>query len=301
MKSYQAEKMRTMRIKSDCRERIIKIEGLTNFHPRHIFECGQAFRWNWDGKGYKGVVSHRVVRILWDGSTLIIENATLDDFDILWRDYFDLDTDYGEIIKTLSCDDVLREAVKYGWGIRILNQDPWETLISFIISANNGITRIKGIIEKLSYRFGKKITWKDQEYYCFPSVESLARAHKEELRGCGCGYRDTYIQGTARLIMDGIIDLDALRNLDYKDARDQLLQCPGVGPKVADCILLFSLKKPQAFPVDLWIRRIIETLYLDDKGSINDIHKFAESRFGSLAGYAQQYLFYYARENKIGK
>ena len=288
-------------MKVKCNSNIVEVEGLTNFHPEHIFECGQAFRWNWDGKGYVGVVADKVVRTIWDGTTLYIENATLDDFHSFWHHYFDLHINYGEIIDILSKDPVMKEAAKYGWGIRILNQDPWETLISFIISANNGIKRIKSIIERLSYKFGQKIIWQVQEYYMFPSVEALASATEEDLRECGCGYRSSYIRGTAQLIKEGQINLNDLRNMDYAKAKEHLLKCPGVGPKVADCILLFSLGKRQAFPVDVWIKRIVETLYYDEMKVFKDIREFADNKFGPLAGYAQQYLFYYAREKKIGK
>ena len=288
-----------MQVKS--KNNVIEIEGITNFHPQHTFECGQAFRWNWDGQGYVGIVADNIVRLIWDGSILSIENATLDDFYTLWLDYFDLKTDYGEIIRILSEDPVMEEAVKHGWGIRILNQDPWETLVSFIISANNGINRIKTTIERLSQKFGEKVVWQDREYYMFPKIDALAEADEDELKSCGCGYRGPYIRGTAQLIQDGHIDLNDLKAMDYKEAKEQLQKCPGVGPKVADCILLFSLGKSQAFPVDVWVKRIMEALYFDDMKGFKDIRKFAEYRFGSLAGYAQQYLFYYAREKKIGK
>ena len=288
-----------MGVKSN--DNIIEVGELTHFHPQHIFECGQAFRWNWDGEGYVGVVADKVVRTIWDGTTLYIENAKVEDFHRFWIHYFDLETNYEKIIDILSKDSVMREAVKYGWGIRILNQDPWETLISFIISANNGIKRIKTIIDRLSQRFGQRIIWEGNEYYTFPSVDALAHADEMELRDCGCGYRAPYIKGTAQLIQDGQVDLEAIRNMDYREAKENLLKCPGVGPKVADCILLFSLGKSQAFPVDVWVKRIMETLYFDDMKGFKDIREFAEDRFGSFAGYAQQYLFYYAREKKIGK
>ncbi|HZJ58530.1 MAG TPA: DNA glycosylase [Clostridia bacterium] len=290
-----------MKIQEDKNKGILRIEGLSNFNPRHIFECGQAFRWNWDGEGYVGVASGRVLRMLWDGATLTLENTTLKDFNAIWRDYFDLDTDYGEIIKELSKDSILQEAIKHGWGIRILNQDPWETLISFIISARNGIDRIKTTVEKLSQRFGIRIPQEGGDHYRFPDVDALADADESELRGCGCGYRGRYIKGTARMIRDGEINLGALKTMDYENAKEQLLKCPGVGPKVADCILLFSLRKGQAFPVDVWIGRIMEELYSRDMVDFKDIRGFADNRFGNLAGYAQQYLFYYAREKQIGK
>ena len=280
---------------------VLRIEGLKNFNPKHIFECGQAFRWYWDGQGYVGVVGDKVVRVLWERSTLTLENATYDDFNIVWLDYFDLNTDYGRIIEKLSRDPILVEAIRHGWGIRILNQDPWETLISFIISARNGIDRIKATVERISQKFGEKISWAGRDYYKFPSIDVLADADEDELRSCGCGYRGPYIKGTAQLIRSGEINLDALKYMDYEDAKEQLLACPGVGPKVADCILLFSLRKGQAFPVDVWIGRIMEELYSQEMKEFKDIREFAENRFGDIAGYAQQYLFYYAREKQIGK
>ena len=282
-------------------ENVIEVEGLTNFHPQHIFECGQAFRWNWDGKGYIGVVADKVVRIVWDDKVLFIENANLDDFFTIWLDYFDIETDYGEITNVLSEDPMVREAIKYGWGIRILKQDPWEALVSFIISANNGIKRIKTIIERLSCRFGKEVLWQGQKYYTFPDIDALADADQAELKDCGCGYRGPYIKETAKLIREGQVDLSLLKTMSYKEAQKQLLKCPGVGPKVADCVLLFSLDKSQAFPIDVWVKRIMETLYADELRYSNGIRSFAEDRFGVYAGYAQQYLFYYAREMKIGK
>jgi N-glycosylase/DNA lyase len=290
-----------MKIEENRDKDVLKIDGLTNFNPPHIFECGQAFRWNWDGQVYVGIVGDKVVRVLWDGTTLTLENTTYEDFNTIWQDYFDLNTDYGSIIEKLSKDPVLVEAIKHGWGIRILNQDPWETLISFIISARNGINRIKTTVDKISQKFGEKITWADKVYYKFPSVDALANADEDELRSCGCGYRGPYIKGTAQLIRSGEINLDTLMSIDYKDAKKQLLKCPGVGPKVADCVLLFSLKKGQAFPVDVWIGRIMEELYSQEMKDFKDIREFAENRFGDIAGYAQQYLFYYAREKQIGK
>ncbi|NLJ41082.1 MAG: 8-oxoguanine DNA glycosylase [Clostridiales bacterium] len=280
----------------------LEIERLANFHPQHIFECGQAFRWNWDGKGYTGVVGNRVARIRWDGKILTLEDTILEDFHSFWEDYFDLKTDYGGIIAKLSLDDpIMQDAARHGWGIRILNQDPWETVISFIISANNGIKRIKGIIDRLSERLGEKIPGQSRDYYMFPTVDALARADEGLLRECGCGYRGAYIRKTAQMVSKGQIHLETLGDMGYENAKEQLLKCPGIGPKVADCILLFSLGKTEAFPIDVWIKRIMGTLYPESAGKPNQVYRFAREKFGSLAGYAQQYLFYYAREKDIGK
>jgi len=282
-------------------ENVIKLEGISNFNPVHIFECGQAFRWNWDGKGYVGIVRDKPLRVVYDGSGVILENASIEDYELLWMEYFDLDRDYDYIKKEFSKDSIMREAMQYGWGIRILNQDPWETLVSFIISANNGISRIKRSIENISKRFGRIIYWNEREFYAFPDAENLAAAREDDLIECGVGYRAAYIIKTARMILDKEIKLDDIKNMEYKDALKEMLRFPGVGPKVADCVLLFSMGKGEAFPVDVWIQRIMQALYLGKEATPSQIREFARNKFGNLAGYAQQYLFYYAREKKIGR
>jgi len=279
----------------------ILLQDIEHFHPGHIFECGQAFRWNWDGTGYTGVVQNKVLRIFQRGRHVLLQDASLEDYHILWKHYFDLDKDYGLIKKSLSRDRILAKAMEYGWGIRILNQDPFETLISFIISSNNGIKRIKGIIENLSKRFGEKISWKGREVFRFPKAESLAAASIEDLLSCGCGYRAPYVKKTASMVADGKLDLDRLKKCQYEEAFELLLTCSGVGPKVADCVLLFSLEKGEAFPIDVWIKRIMVALYFGREVSAKELKAFAAERFGPLAGIAQQYLFYYARERKIGQ
>lgn len=288
-------------MKVEAKKNGVLVSGLTSFNLGHIFECGQAFRWNKDEKGYIGIVGKRVVRLSTESDSLLIENCTIEDFQGLWRDYFDLDRDYDSIKKHLSCDKVLTDAMDYGWGIRILRQDPWETLISFIISANNNISRIKGIIEKLSKRLGRPISFEGRDYYTFPGPEDLASLDDESYRLCGCGYRCPYIKETARMVVAGEIDPLGLRDLPYEEARKELQRCKGVGEKVADCIALFSLDKLQAFPVDVWIKRIMEDLYLKKEMSKKEIRAVAEEKFGPYAGLAQQYLFFYAREKKIGK
>lgn len=279
----------------------IKIKGISDFNPVHIFECGQAFRWNWDGKGYVGIVRDKPLRVLWENDAVILENASLEDYRKLWEDYFDLKRNYAHIKRELSKDDIMKEAVRYGWGIRILNQDPWETLISFIISANNAISRIKRSIESISKKFGRAVYWDGREFYTFPEPERLASASEEELLDCGVGYRASYIIKTAKMVYNQEIDLWNIKNMKYEDALKTMLKFYGVGPKVADCVLLFSMGKREAFPVDVWVQRVMETLYFGKGATPAKIKSFAKDKFGELAGYAQQYLFYYARENKIGK
>ena len=195
----------------------------------------------------------------------------------------------------------MKTSVEYGKGIRILNQDLWETIISFIISANNNIPRIKGIIERLSAKYGKKIEWNGKKYYTFPTPEELKEVSVEDYRKLGLGFRDIRLYETTKMILENKVDLQKLReNPDTKDVRDQLLTLSGVGPKVADCILLFSdLKRFEVFPIDVWVRRVMNDLYIKEedetKVSKVKIEKIANEKFGNLAGLAQQYLFYWRR------
>lgn len=218
--------------------------------------------------------------------------------------YFDLNRNYSEIKDKLSkVDENVNLSIKYGEGIRILNQDLWETIISFIISANNNIPRIKGIIERLSKAYGNKIEWREKEYYTFPTAEQLSRADINDLRDLGLGFRDKYIYQTTQQIVNGKIDLIALHEeSDTQKIRNILLSLPGVGPKVADCILLFStLKRFDVFPIDVWVRRVMNDLYIKEKDenkvSKDKIEDLARKKYGNLEGIAQQYLFYWKRDS----
>lgn len=262
----------------------------------HIFECGQCFRWRKiEDNTYVGVIKNGVVSIKKKDSNFIIEsNIESEDF---IREYMDLSTDYTAIKKFLSVEDVnMQTALKYGNGIRILNQDPWEMLISFIISAANNIPRISKTIENISKEYGEKTIFKGEEYYLFPTPEQLSKANMEDLRALNLGFRDKYIYSATRLVLSGEVNLEDICKMTYKDAKKELIKIPGVGEKVADCILLFSMKKREAFPVDTWIKKVMAELYVDSK-NIKKISEYAEKRFGEYAGIAQQYLFYWKREN----
>ena len=216
--------------------------------------------------------------------------------------YFDLNRDYSTIKNKLSkVDNNLLEATGYGSGIRILNQDLWETIISFIISANNNIPRIKGIIERMSKQYGKEIKYNGKSYYTFPTAKELSKATVEDLKKLGLGFRDVRVYETTQMIYSKEFDLEELYSLDTKKAQEKLLTLSGVGPKVADCILLFStLKRFDVFPIDVWVRRVMNDLYIhdEDEKKINkkEIRKIADEKFGTLEGLAQQYLFYWKRE-----
>ena len=196
----------------------------------------------------------------------------------------------------------MKNSIKYGEGIRILNQDLWETIISFIISANNNIPRIKGIIERLSKEYGKKLEFNGKEYYAFPTPEQLKDVTVEEYRKLGLGFRDIRLYETTKMIIDGKVNLKQLeQNPNTMEVREKLLTLSGVGPKVADCILLFStLKRFEVFPIDVWVRRVMNDLYIqnEDETKVNkkQIENLAKEKFGDLAGLAQQYLFYWRRE-----
>lgn len=275
------------------------IENPQNFIPKHVFDCGQCFRWNEQSDGsYIGVINSKVLRVYEEKGNIYFEGVNKEDIDML-KSYFDLLRDYYSIQEIISKDDnVLKEAIRSGEGIRILNQDTFETVVSFIISARNSIPIIKKTVEKISKKFGDKLCFKGEEYYSFPTPSQLSKATEEDLRECGCSFRAPYIVETTKDIVEGKIDLDSLKNLSTDEAVKKLTELKGVGIKVADCISLFSLGKLDAFPVDVWIQRIMEYFYVADKTSLKKMREYARNKFGENAGIAQQYLFYYAREFK---
>ena len=278
-------------------EQIYIIKNVNSFEPKHIFECGQCFRWNLEKDGsYTGVVANNVINVKKEQNDIIIKGIFKDNIKDVCNRYFDLDTDYLEIKNKLSkIDNNLKTSVDYGNGIRILKQDVWETIISFIISANNNIPRIKGIIERLSQKYGKEIEWNGNKYYTFPTIDELSKASVKELRELGLGFRDVRVFETTRIISNKIIDIEELEKIeDIEMLKKQLLRLPGVGPKVADCIMLFSMKKFEVFPIDVWVKRVMKELYNKENEKILE---FANQKFGKIAGLAQQYLFYYRREH----
>lgn len=286
------------------REQIYTLNNCNTFELKDIFECGQCFRWNEQTDGsYIGIVGNNVIKVTKKGNTIEFKSVGEDNLEELVTYYFDLNRDYEEIKKKLSkIDDNMRQSIEYGSGIRILNQDLWETTISFIISANNNIPRIKGIIDRISKSYGKEIIFEGKRYYTFPTENELSNASVEGLRKLGLGFRDVRVYETTKMIKEKQVDLEYLKQeKDFEKVKNTLLNLPGVGPKVADCILLFSsLKRWEAFPVDVWVRRVMNELYIhnEDETKVRkeQIFKIANEKFGSLAGIAQQYLFYWKRE-----
>ena len=286
------------------KDNLVILEDVENFDAKAIFTCGQAFRWYEEKNGSLTTVHlGRVLNVLNKDDKVIFKGTNLEEFNEIWIDYFDLNTDYQSIRKSLSNNKILANAMEYGKGIRILNQNHFEMLISFIISANNMIPRIRKSIEVISMRYGKFICEdENRKYYSFPTVEELSKATVEELREFAkVGFRDKRIFDTVNMIKNENIDLDSFENLETDILREELLKFSGVGNKVADCIMLFSYKRGEVFPVDVWIKRVMEELFIKEETPVKKISKEADRIFGKYAGYAQQYLFYYGREEKIGK
>ena len=286
-------------------EQEYKIQNIKSFELTDIFECGQCFRWNKQADGsYTGIFKENVMNVQKQGNNVTFKGICNGDIKEIVQDYFDLNRNYEEIKETLSkIDDNVKTSIQYGQGIRILNQDLWEMIISYIISANNNIPRIKGIIERISKKYGKEIEWNGEKYYTFPTVEELKDVTVEDYRSLGTGFRDIRLYETVHMVLDKKVDLEQMQNNpNTMEVREQLLTLSGVGPKVADCILLFStLKRFEVFPIDVWVRRVMNDLYIhnedENKVSKKQIEKIAEEKFGNLAGLAQQYLFYWRRES----
>jgi len=276
------------------------IKGVRNFELTHIFDCGQCFRWDKQENGnYIGVAYGKVLEIKKRDEDVVLYNVNEDEFRETWLKYFDLFRDYGTIKEILGKDPLLKKAVEFGCGIRILNQEPFELILSFIISSNNRIPMIKRGIKNISEKWGKKIIYKGKAYYSFPKLEQIKDVTIDELSSCGLGFRAKYIKQTVYDIYNKKYDIDWIAGQETEICHGELQKFTGVGPKVADCIMLFSMEKHAAFPVDVWVKRAMQHFYLAPEVSLKKIREFGIDKFGELSGFAQQYLFYYARENNI--
>lgn len=274
------------------------VHKIRDFNVEHTFECGQCFRWlRQDDGSYTGVAKGKVLNVNVVEQDLVLKNTNIDCFKNIWFDYFDLGRDYGKIKEAVAKDDNMKKATEFGWGIRLLKQDIWEALISFIISANNRIPRIMKSIGIIAKQYGEGII---EEFYSFPNAQQLAATTVEKLEESKAGFRCKYILDAAHMVNTEDIELEKLAKLSVSDAKAELMRIHGVGPKVADCVMLYSGTSHEVFPTDVWVRRVMEELYFNREASFKEIGEFATNYFGQLAGFAQQYLFYYARENKIG-
>lgn len=301
-------------IKTEESDNLVVIKGVKNFNIKQVLECGQCFRWERiTDNNYIVVAKRRVIEVIQNDDEVIIENTNMEDFNNIWIDYFDLNRDYSSIKEELSKDELLKKSVEFGYGIRILNQDPFEMLISFIISARNSIPSIKKTVNKISEKWGDEIEYKGKTYYAFPTPKQLKDATLEEIQDTGASFRSKYIISTIKNVNDAIearsnskltddlikYDLEHIKSLSSDECHIALQNFMGVGAKVADCIMLFSMGKHSAFPVDVWVKRAMIHFYLAPDVSLAKIRVFGREKFGELSGMAQQYLFYYARENSI--
>ena len=250
-------------------------------------DCGQAFRWSESGGVWTGVAKGKNLKLAQRGDEITFFNTTMVDFNEVWRDYFDLDRDYAAIKSAVSANEIIRAAADFAGGIHILRQEPWEAVCSFIISANNNIPRIKGIITRLCESYGENL---GDGNYAFPTPQRLSQLTVDDLAPLKSGFRAKYILDAAKKFADGEIDVAALYTLPIDEARAELMKINGVGPKVADCALLFGWSRVECFPVDVWIRRAMERLF-GEKG-LPDVAK-------PHAGIVQQYIFHYARTTKL--
>ncbi len=282
----------------------IIIEGIKDFDLAQTLECGQCFHFiKLDDNEYGISAYGRMLHAKQTKDKLELYNTTMEDFEGIWRRYFDLDTDYGAIKESLlKEDEKLKEAIDTMWGVRILKQDFFETLISFIISQNKQIPHIKQIVATISRKYGTYLgKIGDEEFYSFPTVSQLMDVTEEELRECKTGFRAPYIKNAVNVVSAGLLQEEVLKSAQINVCRESLMQIKGVGSKVANCVMLFGLERYEAFPVDVWIKRIVEHMYFDGNEMAKEkIEQFGVERFGKYGGFAQQYLFYYGKTISLG-
>ena len=278
-----------MEIRKKDKDLLVICDGCINLD--YTLDCGQSFRWKKENGVWSAVVYGKKIKIEQkDENALIFYDTTQDEFEQIWKNYFDLDRDYDAILSRFSDDEHLKTASEKYYGIRVLNQEPWEALCSFIISQNNNIPRIKGIIERLCEGFGEDL---GEGFFTFPSPERLSTLSPEDLSPLRAGFRAKYIIDAAKKVTSGEIDFEEILRNDISFGRESLMKICGVGPKVAECSLLYGCRKSDAFPVDVWVRRIMSELYE------NGLPPCAYPEIGI----AQQYLFHWRRnlDNKLTK
>jgi N-glycosylase/DNA lyase len=272
-----------------------------DFNIEQILECGQCFHFvKLKDMEYVTVAYDKALHIKQESDTVILYDTDMNDYNSVWKKYFDMDTDYGKIKKYLkeNCKE-LTDAIREKSGIRILRQDFTETLLSFIISQNKQIPHIKQIVAGISKEYGRLAgVVEGQEFYSFPKLEELLRITEDDFRSLKTGFRAPYLCDAISHLKEWG-EMESFADLSYEEAKNKLMTIKGVGDKVANCVLLFGLGYTNAFPVDVWIKRIMESIYFKEDTSKDKIMDYAKERFGEYGGYAQQYLFYFARDGKI--
>ena len=266
-----------------------------DFNLNYTLNSGQVFRWKKIQYWYYGFIGENLVGLRQEGTTLQVKETEQPDPDIesKIRHYLGLDEDIKKIVENLPEDEYLGPLFKRYWGLRVIRQGPWECIASFILSAFNNVKRIQGMTDRLSKNYGISHYFNGTIFYSFPDPEKIAQASEKQLRQLGLGYRAPYLLETARLIDSGKLNLQALNQLEYAQIKEKLLTCPGVGEKVVECILLFAYHHLGAFPVDVWIERLMKRYYFPKRRKISNknIQQWAKDYFGPYAGYAQQYFY----------
>ena len=274
---------------------MIKIELKNNFNLDSTVTCGQIFRYyKLEDNSYDIILKDRVINVYKKDNYLIASSNNEDDLEIVVKNYFDLDNDYENINKyLLEKDSLLKDAIMFSCGLMMIRQDPFETLIEYIISANNGVPNITSALNNIATKYGKKVLFNKKEYYLFPSYKDLKDVTKEDFRECKVGFRDKYLESIIYKLNNNIINLDDFNKLDSNEAMDKLMENNGIGPKVASCILLFAYQRYDVFPVDTWVKKIMESNYniIGEK----NIREFASKTYGKYSALAIQYLFNYSR------
>lgn len=272
------------------------------FDLASTLESGQSHRWVKEDNWYIGVLYGNLVKIrqLEDKIEWYSSPSSEQDMIALLKDYFRLDDDLNNIYKQITQDQRVSEMVAKYPGLRLLRQDPWECTIAFICSANSNIPRIHKVIENLSNTFGSSLELDGYTRYSFPSPQQLVVAGEQRLRELGLGFRAPYVDKATRLISENRLNLKSLIDMPYEIAKQTLMECPGIGPKIADCILVFSLEKMEAFPIDVWVRRALGDWYFPNQKTPSNqvLQSWAQNYFGTYGGYAQQYLFHGRRLQK---
>ncbi len=292
-----------MRIYTEKQNTII--EGIEDFRLSQTLECGQCFRfYKQDENDYVIVAYKNLLHMKQESDTLIFYDCDINSVKTIWIPYFDLDRDYAEIKRfLLEKDNLLRDSINEKYGVRILNQEFHEMLISFIISQNKQIPHIKQLVRRISEEYGEYLgEINGEKYYSFPEVEILGTITEEQFREMKTGFRAPYLADAVEKLSKNVISAVDFQGMDEDDARKKLMEIKGVGEKVANCVMLFGLGYRSAFPIDVWMKRIMETLYFQGKDTKKElIADFAKEMYGEYGGYAQQYLFCYGRDNNVGK
>ena len=275
---------------------MLNLHNHINIHE--TINSGQIFLWE----------NYRDTWFVIDGNDIIMAKQTpfkIMTFSKKSKNFFREDDNYEKILKNITGDKIVKNAIKHYPGLRVTRQDPFQCCISFIISANSNIPKIRMGLQKLCRKFGSRVMFQKKEFFLFPRPKMLAKATLQDLQECKLGYRSKYVLDTSRTIASGEIDFDELKKADYQEVKELLLKLPGIGDKVADCIMLFSLEKLEAFPLDTWLVKILQKYYSDDfcmdkktisKNKYENIHRNVLKHFGKYAGYSQQFLFKMERD-----